>query len=48
MDETNNGDGFPYCGAGKHCPMPNKSLNAKCYDCDKNPKHRCLKCRHLL
>ena len=41
-------DGFPYCGAGKYCTMPNKRLNADCYDWNEKPKHRCKKCRHVL
>jgi hypothetical protein len=45
-DEIN--DGFPYCGAGKHCDMPNKRLNARCYDWKNDPKHRCKKCGHVL
>ena len=41
-------DGFPYCGAGKYCTMPNKRLNAGCYDWNQKAKHRCEKCRHVL
>jgi hypothetical protein len=45
-DETNTS--FPYCGAGKYCMMPNKRLDAGCYDWNKQPKHRCMKCLRLL
>jgi hypothetical protein len=39
---------FPCCGAGKRCPMPDKKLNAGCYDRNGKPKHRCRKCGDLL
>jgi hypothetical protein len=28
--DDDDGFGFPYCGAGKYCTMPNKRLNAQC------------------
>jgi hypothetical protein len=45
-DATNSS--FPYCGAGKHCPMPHFAFDEGCYDCHGNPKHRCAECKRVL
>jgi hypothetical protein len=45
-DQTNHS--FPFCGAGKYCSMPNKKLDANCYDWDQAPHYRCLDCKRVL